>query len=455
VTSRVLAVRAGGSLTVAVTTAGLVVAGYAAAAGYGPLVLAVGAAIACTVGMFVRPAFGLLALMALLLGGSRPASRVGLGGLYITELILVLLVAATAAKLVHERPTHPGVRFTATLLLLIWAPAVAGLLFHTELSNHAWARNFAIVYYSTFALLAALLRPSARLYRGAFAVALGAGVVALLIVFSGNGGSPEVTTTGAVRIASGSFALPFGVALLALLAGVMNGVVSKRWLVGALPFFVGLVLIQHRSAWLGLGAALAALVAVRLTPAMAIAVSVVCIAVIALASSGSSQSSGSFVGSEVARVRSINDTADANAHYRIEFWNHVLQRSAGSPVVGLGFDDYPFEIVPTHSSNDLHPEPHNSFIGLAYRIGLLPLVLLLGVLGTLVVRGFALARTSPDPTTRAALATLTSIVVYIGILSSFNVSLEVPYSGPIFWTAVGLLATAVFGERARRASGAA
>ena len=39
---------------------------------------------------------------------------------------------------------------------------------------------------------------------------------------------------------------------------------------------------------------------------------------------------------------------------------------------------------------------------------------------------------------------LTAIVVYAGITSAFNVFLEAPYAGPLFWTSVGLLAYAVY-----------
>ena len=41
---------------------------------------------------------------------------------------------------------------------------------------------------------------------------------------------------------------------------------------------------------------------------------------------------------------------------------------------------------------------------------------------------------------RAIASALTAIVTYVGIFSAFNVFLEAPYVGPLFWAAAGMLA---------------
>jgi len=68
----------------------------------------------------------------------------------------------------------------------------------------------------------------------------------------------------------------------------------------------------------------------------------------------------------------------------------------------------------------------------------------LALLGTLIMKGFRAAGDRASPLDRAVCAALTAIVVYAGVTSAFNVFLEAPYAGPLFWTAVGLLAYAVY-----------
>jgi cell division protein FtsW (lipid II flippase) len=83
-------------------------------------------------------------------------------------------------------------------------------------------------------------------------------------------------------------------------------------------------------------------------------------------------------------------------------------------------------------------------VTIGYRIGVFPLVLVLALLLQLVRRGFRASVNRLDPRDRAVCSALTAIVVYAGVTSAFNVFLEAPYAGPLFWTAVGLLAYAVY-----------
>jgi O-antigen ligase len=126
--------------------------------------------------------------------------------------------------------------------------------------------------------------------------------------------------------------------------------------------------------------------------------------------------------------------------------------SAESPLIGNGFDAYPASIVPPSTSSSDWPAPDNSFVGIGYRVGLLPLLVVLGMLLWLVGRGFIDGHRSRDRRERAILLALSSSVVYIGVAAAFNVFLEAPYAGPLFWGAVGLLATAVFAARSPNAA---
>jgi O-antigen ligase len=123
-----------------------------------------------------------------------------------------------------------------------------------------------------------------------------------------------------------------------------------------------------------------------------------------------------------------------------------LSRSVDSPLFGSGFDPYPPDLVPPKSTKKDDPflGPHNSFVALGYRLGIVPLVVLLFLLGALLRRGFYTSVHAASRHYRAICAALTAIVVYSGVASAFNVFLEAPYAGPLFWTAVGLLAAVVY-----------
>jgi O-antigen ligase len=151
------------------------------------------------------------------------------------------------------------------------------------------------------------------------------------------------------------------------------------------------------------------------------------------------------VGQEITRAKTVFSTTDPNARFRLSFWDQAMRESIRSPVVGAGFDPYPASIVPPETvASDPFPAPHNSFVAIAYRIGIFPFVIFLALLGMLIAKGFRASSEREVPLDRAVCSALTAIVVYAGITSAFNVFLEAPYAGPLFWTSVGLLAYAVY-----------
>jgi O-antigen ligase len=149
----------------------------------------------------------------------------------------------------------------------------------------------------------------------------------------------------------------------------------------------------------------------------------------------------------------VTSTTDPNAQFRLNFWKAALAKSIDSPLIGAGFDPYPANIVPPESvGSDPFPAPHNSFVAIAYRIGFIPALAVVALLLYLIRRGFRASVDRADPRDRAICSALTAIVVYAGVTSALNVFLEAPYAGPLFWTAVGLLAYAVFSDPFRRGS---
>ena len=125
-----------------------------------------------------------------------------------------------------------------------------------------------------------------------------------------------------------------------------------------------------------------------------------------------------------------------------------MARSLRSPLIGNGFDMYPEEVVPPEGPGnvDPFPSPHNSFVAIAYRVGFIPFLVVLGMLLNLVLKGYRASIKRDGARERAICAALTAVVVYTGVTSSFNVFLEAPYAGPLFWTCVGLLAYTVYAD---------
>lgn len=419
-------------------------AGYGVASGHGVALLAASLGAVFLVAVLLRPETALVVWVAAMLVGGRAVSHLHVGPAYVTEIFLLAVGVAVAARVLATRRAEPGASFALCLFAVLAVPAAASLLLSTDLGEQAWLRNLALVYYAFFAVVAAALRAGPRFYRALFMATVGGSLVALLVVFGGYGaaGGPEVTTTGATRIAHGSFSVPFGLAPLVILAAVQQKLVGRRFLLLVPPLLTGLVLVNHRSAWIAFALAAASVFAARPTLTLLFVGTVVAVVTVAFATSGGPSGSSSLLAKELVRAGSVADTEDPNAQYRLAFWRSLGERAVRSPLVGLGFDDYPPDLVPPRTHREDRSDPHNSFVALAYRLGPLAVAAALALLGALVVRGLRAARRATDPARRAALGALTAAVVYMGVFSAFNVALEVPYLAALFWIPIGLLAGA-------------
>jgi O-antigen ligase/polysaccharide polymerase Wzy-like membrane protein len=425
-------------------------AGYAGTHGEAKLAIWASVALATLVLAVKWPELLLVVWFAAILSNGRWLTYHKVGPLYVTEPLLVLLVLGLAIRrLVNERSPsdwfarRPTLRFLLLLSAIVWVPAAVGLLIRTNTYDAVTGRNFALIVYVIFALLIASVTDLSRSYRAWFVgILLGSGI-ALGLVITGHAGQTSFTSTGAVRVAAYTFLFAFGIAPLVLIAAAREGLIRPMYAAAATtPFLVGLVFVNHRSAWLAFVVSSAIVFGKRLTPPILVGLLAV-VAVLAFVLTHQVQRE-SIIGQEIARAKTIASTNDPNARFRLDFWRVAMERSIQSPIIGAGFDPFPPEIVPPETLSDPFPSPHNSFVSIGYRIGFIPLLLLLVLLAHLVIRGFRASMDRPDPRDRATCTALAAIVVYAGISSSFNVFLEAPYAGPLFWTAVGLLAYAVY-----------
>jgi len=424
-------------------------AGAAVASGHAKLLAVALIALGLLALVVSRPELVLAAWFTAILVNGRWLTYHKVGPLYVTEPLLAVLAFGVAVRFLVgaselTREQRQALRFLGWLAALMWIPALIGLVARTSTFDYATARNFVLILYVIFAIIAASVTDLARSYRRWFMVVLVGSSLAVLLVVTGHAGQEAGTSTGAIRVASHTFALAFGIAPIVLIAAAREGFLRPLYaIIGAVPFLVGLVFVNHRSAWLAFIAAAAILFGKRLTVPVVLGLTTLFIAGLLLFSHGAARNS--TLGQELTRARSIASTTDPNAEFRLKFWKRAMVKSLESPLIGSGFDLYPASIVPPETvGTDPFPAPHNSFVAIAYRIGFIPFLVVLAMLISLVARGFRASIARPSPVDRAVCCALTAVVVYTGVTSAFNVFLEAPYAGPLFWAAVGLLAGAVY-----------
>jgi O-antigen ligase len=151
--------------------------------------------------------------------------------------------------------------------------------------------------------------------------------------------------------------------------------------------------------------------------------------------------------------RAFGDEAEsgssANVGWRLAYWRYVLRSMRSNPVLGVGFGKpaafhwngiaYDRRRGDPTDPHDVSP-PHNSFVNLLFRMGLLGLLPLLALIAAAAWRfASALRAGSLSAFDRATLVGLAAIFVFIAVIASFNVALEGPFMGIFFWTVLGLL----------------
>ncbi len=144
-----------------------------------------------------------------------------------------------------------------------------------------------------------------------------------------------------------------------------------------------------------------------------------------------------------------SDASGANVSWRLAIWRHMLGKTLHDPVFGVGFGQptnfrwkgirYDGRVGDTSNSFDV-VAPHNSFVNLLYRTGLLGFLALLALVVIAAVRVVRALR-SPQlaPLDRVLLVGCGAVFVFTIVISSFNVALEAPFMALFFWLFLGLL----------------
>jgi hypothetical protein len=141
--------------------------------------------------------------------------------------------------------------------------------------------------------------------------------------------------------------------------------------------------------------------------------------------------------------------ASANSSWRLAIWSYMVQRTArDNPLFGIGFGK------PTNflyhgilfdgrrgiaaDPNDQIP-PHNSFVNLLFRTGLLGFVPLLVIIGVAIRRTLGARRRGLPRRDEADLVSVAALFAFAATIAFLNAALEGPYMSLFFWLPLGLL----------------
>jgi O-antigen ligase len=139
---------------------------------------------------------------------------------------------------------------------------------------------------------------------------------------------------------------------------------------------------------------------------------------------------------------------NANVRWRLAYWKFIVQESAHRPLLGTGFGHaanfrwsnilYDARRGAAADPNDVTP-PHNSFLNVLFRTGLVGFVPLIALIGVAIWRTARELRRPLALERRALLVGFASLLAYALVIANFNVALEGPYMGMFFWTILAVL----------------
>jgi O-antigen ligase len=241
--------------------------------------------------------------------------------------------------------------------------------------------------------------------------------------------------------------IPYGVFVLVSLVGTVVFTINRKipaalgWPL-AVILFLGVVLINARTVFVGLMAGLFVMTVVSSSGKLRVSMrslrllaglSVVLLLVLWGASQ--TRSGSAFVDRVETQLVSgtLNYSDDANATFRLMAWYEAFQRFIASPALGEAYGiPFTFEI----DSSDARP--HNTYLTVLYKMGVLGLIPLISLLATFHWKGWKNLRrlgATPEAPVLYALLIGQLLMSLFGVL---NLLLESPFLASLFWLTIGI-----------------
>lgn len=402
----------------------------------GPPIVGAAIAVLVAIPLLRHPAAGVLAILVYLSLSGSPGAHVLVPGLGL-PLVETVLVVCTVGALARVAYPSLGDRAPDMRSVLIWVPASLWACFLIAGNNHglfiSGTRDaFVFIYPLLIAVPLSTIR-SDRLRtildkRMGWVVALGAAVAGLGL-FNYLTDNTLLTNTGQLRYLGSTFAPPLFAAIAATLYIHARGRVSdSRALAIAAPAAIGILMVNHRSAYLALIVALAGYAfltalsrnwtAPPLWRVMALGGAAACL-VLLLTPVGQAG---------FARLASITNTSDPNIAGRVELSRSATELHGSQWIEGAGVGKLSTTLDQQENEGEESARSgfHNSFLSVLHTGGLIGFLVLVTPIGVCVVQ---MLRRNRDVLVRVLL----SVTVFSLIMAATNVFLENSYGSVWVW----------------------
>jgi O-antigen ligase len=357
--------------------------------------------------------------------------------LFVTDVVLVVLLSSLYILPRVQKPQHP-LALNVFLMLFVAAGLVSAARgFGGNDEPTLVLRDYALVVYAFFLLIGyQLFRNWSSIKRLAVWFLLGTALNVL------NGAAWFVAAPEQRRfVFPGIYVL---VALVVVLMMMANRLIRKKagWAL-AVVFFVGLLLANARSLFLSLAIVLLSALLLRgqlrvkvgSVPLIRVLVSVSLLGCALVFLSVHVKAERDFTTRVVEELESgtLHMGEDANWQFRLVAWKEAWRRFEKSPLAGEGFG-VPF----TFGIWDNDARPHNTFLTVLYKMGLVGFLPLFGLLGYFFWRGLQCMHGNSENRRVVFLQIAILTQLALCLFGSANLLLESPYLASLFWTVMGV-----------------
>jgi O-antigen ligase len=298
-------------------------------------------------------------------------------------------------------------------------------------------RDYVIVIYPLFMFVAMTLFSSwAAVKRALLWMMCGAGLSAL------NGLAWFLVAPNQRRL------ILYGIYLALALVGVLVGTSKRLISYGAawplvLLFSVGVLLANARSLFVAIGIGLLTWLIVRRwtehktarAKTLRVFALTACIAATVLYGFSQTTSGERFIERTQDELVSgvLHATDDPNMEFRLLAWGEALARFFQHPLTGEGFG-VPF----VFSESDADPRPHNTFLTVLYKMGIVGEIALVGLLTYFVLLTVRALKRRRNERHVSYLHVILVLVIAFCTYGVVNLLLESPFLASVFWTLIGL-----------------
>jgi O-antigen ligase len=410
----------------------------------------------------------LAALLFLTEAFGREFSTVGLESipLYVTEVALLGALGATLWRVRHRFVELLLVERAAIVMVVVYwfAGALAALRGVVDYGVDLTLEDIGLLEFSILLPLVILTVGGSERRSDLLTRVIAFGGIATIFVFGASDLTARtwgdaLTLVQWQGIAAGTY-LCFYVAWVA--AQVVNGITVSRlhWVLA--PVAIVLVgMTDQRSVWVALAATLLLVAVTAPTQRLKLVGSGCAVLAIVLCLGGGlvveaalgprnagDQDDDLQIQRELAAFGGGEGEEGENVSWRLDFWSELIDRSASTPVLGVGFGepaafawgDKEYDFRRPAEGDAGVTGPHNGFVDVLYRMGVLALAALVGLIALVLWRLRDLLPANPELRhARARYVALAGMLVAALAMSGFTDALRGPYLGMFPWAIVGLM----------------